>query len=407
MTAVETQDSAVRLERQLAELARFSLPGHGVSRPALTQPYFEALGYLERLAAEVGMQVRYDPVGNFIASRVPPGVASFALGSHIDSVIEGGAYDGIAGVVCGFEVARLLPQAPLTVIAFIGEEASRFPTGLLGSRCVLGKMTVQELKRCCDAEGVSFFEAATQAGYHPERVAESADLLDQLLGYLEIHIEQGRVLEEEGLQLGLVTDVVGLVHAYLEISGRADHAGGTPMNLRSDAGLTAAEVVTELERYVRSLDTTPVGTVGEISLEPGARNIIPGLARVGLDVRDRDLAVIDQILEHIRTFAQQRAATRGQQVTYREDLRNGPVAMNPEVIGGLEEALHQLGLPYRRMVSGGGHDAMIVAPQLPTGMLFVPCREGISHSPHEYAEPRHLAQAVQVAVRYIEQQLQH
>ena len=407
MTAVGTQDSVVRLERQIAELARFSLPGPGVSRPALTQPYFEALGYLERLAAEVGMQVRYDPVGNFIASRVPPGAPSFALGSHIDSVIAGGAYDGVAGVVCGFEVARLLPQAPLTVIAFMGEEASRFPTGLLGSRCVLGKMTAQDLQQCCDAEGVSFFDAATRAGYHPERVAESADLLDHLLGYLEIHIEQGRVLEEEGLELGLVTDVVGLVHAYLEIAGRADHAGGPPMNLRSDAGLTAAEVVTELERYVHSLDTTPVGTVGEISLVPGARNIIPGLARVGLDVRDRDLAVIDQILEHIRTFAQQRAATRGQQVSYREDLRNGPVAMNPAVVAGLEEAVRQLGLPYRRMVSGGGHDAMIVAPELPTGMLFVPCRGGISHSPAEYAEPRHLAQAVQVAVGYIQQQLQY
>lgn len=407
MTAVETQDSTVRLERQLADLARFSLPGPGVSRPALSRPYFEALGYLERLAAEVGMQVRYDPVGNFIASRVPPGKPSFALGSHIDSVIEGGAYDGVAGVVCGFEVARLLPHAPLTVIAFIGEEASRFPTGLLGSRCVLGKMTVQDLKGCCDADGVSFFEAATRAGYQPEQVAACADLLQHLVGYLEIHIEQGRVLEEEGLELGLVTDVVGLVHAYLEISGRADHAGGTPMNLRSDAGITAAEVVTELERYVRGLEATPVGTVGEISLVPGARNIIPGLARVGLDVRDRDLAVIDQILEHIRRFAQLRGATRGQQVNYREDLRNGPVAMNPAVVTGLEESLRQSGFPYRRMVSGGGHDAMIVAPQVPAGMLFVPCREGISHSPNEHAEPRHLAQAVQVAVLFIQQQLQH
>lgn len=393
--------SAERIATHIGKMSCFSLAGPGVTRPALTRPYFESLDYLECIAQELDMTVRYDPVGNFIASRVPAGTRCFALGSHVDSVVNGGAYDGTAGVICGFEVARLLPEAPLAVMSFIGEEGSRFGTGLLGSRCVAGEVSARDLRSYQDASGVSFFDAAHEAGYTPELAEECPQILHGLEGYLEIHIEQGRVLEEEGSEIGLVTDIVGMVHAQLEISGRADHAGGTPMNLRSDAGLTAAEVIVELEHYIKGLSTTAVGTVGEVSFYPGARNIIPGLVQIGLDVRDRNLTTIDTILEHIREFAVSRAVKRGQRVTYREDLRSEPVEMDSGVVSGLEAVLRDAKVRYRHMVSGGGHDAMVLAPLVPTGMLFVPCREGLSHSPDEYADPHHLALAAAVAAEYI------
>lgn len=399
--ALSLTSTAERLGQQLDELARHSGPGAGVTRLALTDEYMRGLEFLTTIAGELGMQVHYDAVGNFYATRARAGEATIALGSHIDSVPHGGRFDGTVGVLCGFEVARLLPELPLTVVSFIGEEGSRFPGGLLGSRCLVGQLGRNDLQQLRDAAGLNYVEAASQRGFQPLDVAQCPQEMRDWQQYIEVHIEQGRVLQDEGTELGIVTDIVGMIQGSLHVSGRADHAGATPMPLRSDAGLTAAEVAVELERLARDTGGEAVATVGDLRLSPGARNVIPGEATVGLDIRSPRMEDIDRILNQVLAFAGDRARERGQQVRYQEDLRSLPVAMNKRVVDGLSSSAQRLGLSNRQMVSGAGHDAMLVAPFVPTGMVFVPCKDGISHSPEEYAQPQHLAQAVALLVDYL------
>lgn len=394
--------AALRLERDIEALSRFSRPGSGVTRLSFTPEYRSALGYLEREFEGLGFKVGYDPVGNFVASNVAAEERCVALGSHIDSVPNGGSFDGTAGVLCALEVARLVPDAPLKIFSFVEEEGARFGSGILGSRCAVGSVSAEELKRYRDRDGTSFYDAAREIGHEPDLVAECPKNLEGVERYLEVHIEQGRVLEEAGQEVGVVEAIAGMVHATLEIEGRADHAGATPMNLRSDAGLTAAEVVVEVERAAREVGGTAVATAGRVDFYPGALNVIPGGAAVGLDVRDVDEERRDGILSRVRAFARRRAEGRGQRVGYGEHLRTPPVRMDVGVVAGLETACERAGVRWRKMISGAGHDAMMVAGKVPAGMLFVPSRDGISHSPDEYTDPRHLAQAVAVLLETLE-----
>jgi allantoate deiminase len=387
----DVRESARRLERDIQELSRFSGPGPGVTRLSFTPEYRSALGYLEEEFGGIGFETYYDPVGNFVASNVPVGERCVALGSHVDSVPNGGRFDGTAGVLCALEVARLMPDASLKVFSFVEEEGSRFGRGILGSRCAVGSVSEEDLRGYRDPDGVSFYDAAKEAGHEPARVADCTANLDGVERYVEVHIEQGRVLEEGGQEVGVVEAIAGLVHGTLEVEGSADHAGATPMDLRSDSGLTAAEIVVELERLVRGAGKTAVGTVGRVELHPGALNVIPGRAEVGLD----------EILDGIVAFARGRAEERGQQITYREHLRTAPVGMSREVVAALEDACGRTGVSCRKMVSGAGHDAMMVARRVPAGMLFVPSREGISHSLEEFTEPLHLARAVTVLLEAV------
>jgi allantoate deiminase len=406
MTVGETFDvreSARRLERDIEKLSQFSSPGPGVTRLSFTLEYRSALDYLKEQFESIGFEVYYDPVGNFVATNVPAGEHCLALGSHIDSVPNGGRFDGTAGVLCALEVARLIPDTPLKVFSFVEEEGSRFGSGILGSRCAVGSVSKEDLRAYTDRDGISFYEAAIDAGYEPDRVAGCPVNLNGVERYVEVHIEQGRVLEEGGEEIGVVEAIAGLVHGAVEVVGRADHAGATPMDLRSDSGLTAAEIVVELERLVRKVGETAVGTAGRVVLDPGALNVIPGHALVGLDVRDIDEARVDEILDGIIAFARQRAGQRGQRITYRERLRTAPMDMAREVVTDLEDSCERVGVSCRRMVSGAGHDAMMIAQRVPTAMLFVPSQNGLSHAPEEYTDPRHLAGAVAVLLETMEE----
>ena len=397
----DVRESARRLERDIQELSRFSGPGPGVTRLSFTPEYRSALGYLEEEFGGIGFETYYDPVGNFVASNVPVGERCVALGSHVDSVPNGGRFDGTAGVLCALEVARLMPDASLKVVSVVEEEGSRCGRGILGSRCAVGSVSEEDLRVYRDPDGVSFYEAAKEAGHEPARVADCTANLGGVERYVEVHIEQGRVLEEGGEEGGVVEAIAGLVHGTLEVEGSADHAGATPMDLRSDAGLTAAEIVVELERLVRGAGKAAVGTVGRVELHPGALNVIPGRAEVGLDVRDVEESRVEEILDGIVAFARGRAEERGQRITYREHLRTAPVGMAREVVATLEDACGRTGVSYRKMVSGARHDAMMLARRVPAGMIFVPSREGISHSPEEFTEPLYLARAVTILLEAV------
>ena len=389
--------SRERIEHAIAELSGpdYTASPAGITRHAWIPEYERTLGWFEDAFAELGYATWYDPVGTFVASNRGPGEPCLGIGSHCDANRNGGPYDGTLGVVVALEVARLAADEgldlPLRVLSFLEEEGSGFDSGLLGSRVMLGAITTEELAALTDETGTGFFDAARAAGHDPERHAESARELDGMLAWMELHIEQARALEDAGLQIGVVDAITGMIHADLEIAGRADHAGGTPMELRSDAVVTAAEIVVELDALARAAPGV-VGTVGSITASPGLINVIPGGAALTLDVRSAS-GPHEEVFDRIVAFARERGAMRGQEVVVRERTRVARTPMDPHVVAVLEAAADALGTPYATMASGAGHDTMLVARRVPSAMVFVPCRDGISHAPDEHADPADAALA--------------
>lgn len=399
------EGSSQRLEEGIDRLSRFSGPGPGITRLSFTPEYDAAISYLAEEFEALGFETGYDPVGNFVAANVQVGERCMALGSHVDSVPHGGRFDGTAGLLCALEVARAVPETSLKVFSFVEEEGARFGSGILGGRCVAGLVSAEDLEACQDDSGKSFYEAATESGHDPGKVRECPESLAGVEGYFEVHIEQGRVLEEGGEEVGIVESIAGVVHATLEVGGRADHAGATPMHLRSDAGLTASEIVVELKAAASEAGGSVVGTAGRLDFHPGAINVVPGRATVSLDIRDVETERRDGVLARTVGFATACAEARGQRFTYREHLRTPPVPMAPEVVEVLGQAARRNGILHRAMPSGAGHDAMMMAKRVPTGMLFVPSRDGISHAPEEFTESRHLARAVAVLLEALGERL--
>jgi hydantoinase/carbamoylase family amidase len=390
--------SAARIAADVEALTgeRYTLAGPGITRYAYTDVYAATLDYFRAAFEAIGFAVWSDPVGTLVASNVAPGERAFGMGSHCDSNRNGGAWDGTLGVVSALEACRIAGDSlPLRVIAFLEEEASGFGQMLLGSRIVLGTVSDEELASYRDEHGVPFLEAAAHAGYRPDERARAGEILDELVGWIELHIEQGRVLQDTGARLGVVDAIAGYVHADVTVRGRADHAGATPMGFRSDAGITAAEAVVELERIVDDHSPDTVGTVGALSLAPGIINVIPGRAELTLDIRSVS-GDHEKVYAALSDFVHSRAAARDQRVELHERNRVASTPMDAHIVEALERAAQISGVPWRRMPSGAAHDTQMVARRIPSAMLFVPCRDGISHSPDESADPADAALGVQV-----------
>ncbi len=283
MAEVDRVRSAARIEQDIETLAGpgYTLSDEAIRRYAYTTVYRATLDYFTAALSGLGFDVSEDPVGTLVARNRPPGEPVFGIGSHCDSNRNGGKYDGTMGVVTALEVCRLNEELgyglPLQLISFLEEEGSGFGQMLLGSRIMLQRVTEDELRdsfRAVD-DGRPFWEHASEAGYEPERWRESIHVLDDLSGWIEMHIEQARVLQDTGNRIGVVTAIAGYVHADITVEGRADHAGATPMDFRLDPGLVAAECILELERLARAAGKGTVGTVGEIAVEPSLINVVP------------------------------------------------------------------------------------------------------------------------------------
>jgi hydantoinase/carbamoylase family amidase len=341
---------------------------------------------------KLGFEARLDPVGNLVARNCPADVPAIGIGSHCDSVRRGGRFDGTLGVLAAIEVARISRQCgvdlPLQVISWVEEEASGFGQMLLGSRLAAGLIDERALHsevRALD-DGRTFAEHARDVGLDPARFGQSRETLSGLSAWLELHIEQGRVLEEAGEQIGVVEAIAGYVHADIELTGRADHAGATPMgSLRRDAGAAAAAVILEAERAATAAGAGVVATIGELTLEPGAINIIAGRAQLSLDIRGPAQEALDRALCELTTAAGAIAAERELTMSYRERQRVALTTLDARVVATVEAAAIATGARWRRMVPGAAHDTMCIAPLVPSAMIFVPCRDGISHSPAEFA----------------------
>jgi allantoate deiminase len=409
MPTIDRARSAERIERDIETLAgpEYTRSEEAIRRYAYTPEYRATLDYFVRELEAIGFEISYDPVGTLVARNRPPGETVFGVGSHCDSNRNGGKYDGTMGVVTALEVCRLNAElgldVPLQLISFLEEEGSGFGQMLLGSRITAQRVTEEELReqfRAID-DGRSFWEHAEDAGYEPARWRESLQILDGLMGWVELHIEQARVLQDTGNRIGIVTAIAGYIHADVLLEGRADHAGATPMDFRLDVAPTAARIVLEVERLAREAGDGTVGTVGEIEFQPGLINVVPGRARLSLDTRGVVEEGFHSVAKGIESFAQEAAAENGLKATYRQRQTLPVTHMDDRLVDALEEAARSTGEPFMLMPSGAAHDTMCVADHVPTVMVFTPCRDGISHAPDEEADPADAALGAEIILTAI------
>jgi hydantoinase/carbamoylase family amidase len=312
------------------------------------------------------------------------------------------------GVVTALEVCRLSSERgldlPLQLISFLEEEGSGFGQMLLGSRITAQRVDEDDLRERVRAidDGRSFWDHAADAGYEPERWRECAHVLDDLTGWIEMHIEQARVLQDTGNRIGLVTAIAGYVHADVVVHGRGDHAGATPMDLRLDPTLVLGETAIELERLAREAGRGTVGTIGEVEVDPGIINAIAARVRFSLDIRGPEDDAYRGVARDIHAFAEEDARRRGMSAEYRERQTLSATPMDERIVAALEEAAQATGEPFMRMHSGAAHDTMCVADRVPTAMVFVPCKDGISHHPDEEADPADAALAAEIILNAVQ-----
>jgi hydantoinase/carbamoylase family amidase len=385
----------------------YTLSDEAIRRHAYTDVYRNTLAWFTQELESLGFTVEQDPIGTLSARNRPKGTPVFGLGSHCDSNRNGGRYDGTMGVVTALEVCRLNEELgldlPLQLISFLEEEGSGFGQMLLGSRIMAQRVTEEDLKERFLAidDGRSFWEHAQEAGYEPDRWRECAHVIDDLTGWVEMHIEQARVLQDTGNRLGLVTAIAGYVHADVVVHGRGDHAGATPMDFRLDPTLPLAETLVELERLARAAGEGTVGTVGEIEVDPGIINAVAAQVRFSLDIRGPVDDAYRGVAADIAGFAEEAARRRSMTAEYRERQTLPATPMDERIVAALEEAAKATGEPYIRMHSGAAHDTMCVADRVPTAMVFVPCKDGISHHPDEDADPADAALAAEIILNAV------
>jgi allantoate deiminase len=402
--SIDLARSAERIENDIETLGgpNFTETDEAIRRYAYTDVYENTLQYFTRELEKIGFTVWRDPVGTLIASNVPKGAPAFGIGSHCDSNRNGGKYDGTLGVVTALEVCRLAQESgqhiPLRLISFLEEEGSGFGQMLLGSRIMLQRVTEEELKTTILApDGTSFWDSAKAAGYEPERWQESISEIDGLTGWIEVHIEQGRVLQDTNNRIGVVHALPGYVHGDFHFTGRADHAGATPMDFRVDAVIPAAETILEVERLANEIGKTTVGTTGELETHPCLINVVPGSVRVSLDTRSVTGGHVE-LRDRIVPYAKERAEARGVGFEWVERQALPITPMNDEIVEALRQEAEATGEPFMVMPSGAAHDTMCVADKVPTAMVFVPCVDGLSHTPLEDSDTRDAALAAEIVL---------
>ena len=406
---IDRAESARRIGRDIETLAGpdFTRSEEAIRRYAYTPEYRNTLDYFIGELEKLGFDHYEDPVGTLVARNRPRGEEVFGVGSHCDSNRNGGKYDGTMGVVAALEVCRLNEEMglglPLQLVSFLEEEGSGFGQMLLGSRIIAQRVSEEDLRegfRAVD-DGRPFWEHAEEAGYQPGRWREAVHILDDMMGWIELHIEQARVLQDTGNRIGVINAIAGYVHADVTVRGRSDHAGATPMDFRQDAGLVAAECMLELERLAREAGKGTVGTVGEMELRPNLINAVPGRAKFSLDIRGVDEEGFRGVARDIAAFAGEAAQRRGMTAEYVQRQTLPATPLDGRVAGALEEAAAASDEPYMVMHSGAAHDTMSIADRVPSAMVFVPCKNGISHSPEEDADSADAALGAEVMLNAI------
>jgi N-carbamoyl-L-amino-acid hydrolase len=379
-----------------------ALPGGGISRLALSDADRAGRDLVTGWMQDLGLTVSVDRIGNVLGVRAGEvDAAPVVMGSHIDTVKAGGVYDGNLGVLAGLEViavlndAGLVTKRPLAVGFFTNEEGARFAPDMMGSAVHQGFLGLDEALALRGIDGPTVGEELTRIGY-----AGSAPTgTFRAHSYLELHVEQGPVLEQEGILIGAVEGVQGISWREYTIEGTANHAGTTPMRMRADAGYVAAAIAVEARRIAQEMGGDQVATTGFLAFKPNLVNVIPGRSVVTVDLRNTDEALLQAAERRLSDFVQRTARSEGVEVSQRVLARFEPVAFDPAMVDLVARTAGDLGFSVRRMPSGAGHDAQMFAPNCPTAMIFVPSRDGISHNPAEYTSPEQIRAGAMVLLR--------
>jgi ureidoglycolate amidohydrolase len=397
-----------RLMAQLERLATFSdAPPPAVTRVLYTESDLKARAYLKALIAEAGLKVREDALGNLYArwEGENPALPAVATGSHIDAIPHSGRYDGVVGVLGGLEAVRALkasdfrPKRSLELILFTAEEPTRFGIGCLGSRAMAGTLSPNEIRALKDDEGKNPEEAAREAGFSGELEGVRLEP-GSYRAFVELHIEQGPILEEKRVPIGVVTAIAAPATLHVTLQGEGGHAGAVLMEVRRDALVAASEIALAVEAAAKgsgSPDT--VATVGVLDVHPRAVNSIPSRVFMTIDARDTDLARRDHAVDEIKRAIQE--ITRRRKIKAIVETLNAdpPVACDPGIIEAIETAAAELEVKPLPMVSRAYHDALFMARIVPVGMIFIPSKGGVSHRPDEYSAPQDIGRGVEVLAR--------
>lgn len=389
--------SADRIASDIAALAAITEPDRPWTRRAFSPVYLKGREHLAGRFEAAGLDVRVDAAGNLVGRRAGsrPGSGTIMVGSHSDTVPDGGRFDGVAGVVAALEVARALADRnivlahDLEIVDFLGEEVSIFGVSCIGSRGMIGDRPDDWLER--EAAGISLRQGIVEVGGHPGVVEKRSDIS----AFLELHIEQGPVLENEQLDIGIVTAIAGITRIEIVVEGRADHAGTTPMGSRVDALTAAARLVLAVEALGRELAAGPghfAATVGEFEMLPNAANVVPSRVRLLIDARAEMRPDMERFMARVVERAAEVATATGARIEPPLTISdNYPTPCDADMLDILDEAATTIGARHRRMASGAGHDTAFMTEITRAAMIFIPCRDGRSHAPEEWAETEDIA----------------
>ncbi|AXX88240.1 zinc-dependent hydrolase, peptidase M20 family [Malaciobacter marinus] len=395
-----------RLKSELAEISEFGkLDGGGITRLAFSIEEKNAREYLKKLMLEIDLKIEEDAIGNIYATLTgSENLEPVISGSHLDSVPLGGCYDGTLGVMCALEAIRTIKEndckhlRPIQLIVFSCEESSRFNMATLGSKVITGKLNLDDLKRLKDKTGISVYDAAKDFGCSVDELNKAVLEENTMHSYIELHIEQGPVLENHQIPVGIVTGIASPIRYELVIKGRADHSGATPMSMRKDALVTASKIIIGVQDIAQNKGSdTVVATIGYANAVPGVLNVIPGEVKLGIDIRDIDKDSLFEVDKLVNELIKDVITEDGLTYELTQLCKDTPTKLDDKIVQLLENEANKLSIKSLRMPSGAGHDAMHM-PKVSkyTGMIFVPCKEGISHNVKEEINLEDIYQATNV-----------
>ena len=369
-----------------------------ITRFPFTKSWMQAQTYLKELFEELGFETYFDDAGN-LHGRIGNTADTVLTGSHVDTVQNGGKYDGLYGVVGGaLAIARLhqkygTPKTALEVIAFAEEEGTRFPLDFWGSKALTGAIDWEEIGTLKDKDGITLSEALKASGFS---YTQDCAKRDDIKAFVELHIEQGPVLDANQLEIGVVTSIVGHQKYHLEIFGEANHAGTTPMTRRKDAGVSAARIISEATELAKTYGEPLVLTVGEIEFKPSLSSVVPGYAKISLDIRHTNRETLNRFQKEVLDIVEATAASNNTTFKFNTVFDYPPTPMDANIIEMIKKSCEEQGVSSMKIHSGAAHDTQIISQIAPVGMIFVPSKNGVSHNPEELTKPELLEKGVDI-----------
>lgn len=388
-------DSRERYQILFDKISQYNSGEIGTTRVAYTNIEQACTQAFMRMCKAEGLDIRLDQCGNVIARREGrmKGLPPVIMGSHLDTVYQGGKYDGAVGVTAALEVVKRLNDKeietdhPIEIISFACEESSRFGVSTLGSKAMAGLLNKEKVRHLKDRNGVTLEEALSFVALDIDYVEYASREGEDIKAFFELHVEQGPVLMNEQKKIGIVTGIAAPVRFTIKIIGTPSHSGTTPMNMRNDALLGASEIALELEKVaLKESDLGTVATVGVLDIQAGAMNVVPGEVEVKVDIRGTSLESRQRVLDHLNRTIESVERTRRLKIIREEIISEEPVNLSTEIIEAMEAICKEQEIPYKIMPSGAGHDTMNMVKLCPAGLIFVPSVNGLSHHPDEYTE---------------------